>query len=310
VSFADYREKFLENVWADTWDRCRGPMLTHLLDRFEKDFALYRGHLTVGFTSTPEYYLQVYHCSTAKHRNVLIETTVQGDSAVGDPCHVTACAGQLRLGYRNDYRCPICNTDYRDRHEDSANSHPLCETQCAGMKVMDPRTIDRNLHTATFRCNRVGCNAQDAGVSRYVPSYPCGEYCGGNANPTPLNLVRSVKDISAGRGSLPVAAVGSALGACFVFEGDAPLNWAHEMGHHRHMEHAAGAPYEKVKQHDSVVNPHLAGEGDLKPEEKRWDHGCVMGYVEKMFFCSKCVLKNRGWKVEDLPELAQDKGGL
>lgn len=311
VSFADYREKFLENVWKDTWELFRYSMLTHLLDKFEKEFALYRGHLTVGFTSTPEYYLQVYYCSDpAKHRNVLIETTSGGDSAVNDPCHVTGCGGQLTPGYRNDYRCPTCRTSYPDRHEASANSHPLCEKQCEGTKTPNVRAINRGPVRVTYTCDAGGCGERDVLDNQYhVNAYACGTYCGGNDHPTPLNLVRSIKDISDAKSHLPLAAVGSALGASFVFEGNDHLTWAHEMGHHRHMEHAAGAPGEKVKQHDSVVNPHLAGQGDLKPEEKRWDHGCIMGYVKEMFFCGKCVLKNRGWMVEDLPMLAEDKDG-
>lgn len=312
IAYADFRDKFLEVVFADTWSLFRGPLLTLLLDGLEKRTGRYRGHTLVSFSSSPAYKVQTYYCSAAaKHRNMLIEARPEGGSATGDRCHVTGCIGTLAPGFTNSYRCPTCNADYPDRVEVTAHSHPTCETQCAGMKQPSVPAIGQGPVTVTYACD-VCHDAEVMPVQYYVqPPYACGRFCGGNDNPTSLTQTASTRELKDGlKAGLPLPAVGSSLGATYVFEGHEPMNWAHEMGHHRHMEHAAGAPGEKTAQHDSEVNPHLATLADAKDVEKRWDRACVMGYVDKQFFCGKCVLKNRGWKVENLGMPARDEDGL
>lgn len=300
VAIADFRDKFLEDVFKYTWDKCREAILLRLLESVEKKNGRMRGHLAVAFGSTPKYRIQVYYCSAAaKHRNVLIERENKEDSATGDGCHVTACAGVLSPGYVNSYDCPACHTQILNRDEAVPNSNPTCDQLCPGIKNPSPARVARGPVQVTYTCNT--CGAQDIEPAAYhVAAYGCGNPCGGHGNPTALVQTASAKSIHPGlNAGLPLPAVGGPLGVGFVFEGDDLANWAHEIGHHRHMEHAASAPGAKTAQHDSQPNPNITDPA-TKVEDRNWDSACVMGYGDKLFFCGKCVLKNRGWKVEGI----------
>ncbi len=91
--------------------------------------------------------------------------------------------------------------------------------------------------------------------------------------------------------------------------------WAHELGHNRHLEHAAGAPGWKDARtfgnvydlHDHTANTHDDEVmNDKKPEKRNWDRCCAMSYnrTETLCFCGKCVLKGRGWDITELPDKA------
>jgi hypothetical protein len=312
MTYGDYAEKFLKNIIDDTWDRFHGVMLGRLLDGVEKQLGVYRGHLAVGFSSSPSYWVQAYYCSQpARHRNLLIETKSAGDSAAGEDCRVTSCGGKLAAAYSTSYSCAVCGTQYPDLPHLLGDATPTCKTQCDGWMTPNVHSIRNGPVAVTYTCSKPACGRTELDPAAYYVNAPylCGTYCGGNVNPTVLTPGRTQKDISGEKDSLLLSAFGWALGACFVFEGNNVLNWAHEMGHHRHLEHAAGAPGEKVAQHDSPNNPDLTGLVDAKDAEKRWDRCCIMGYVEKKFFCGKCVLKNRGWKVESLATLPESSNG-
>lgn len=118
---------------------------------------------------------------------------------------------------------------------------------------------------------------------------------------------------------LPSPSCGFPLGVFWNFAGDASL-WAHEIGHNRHYEHSADAPVNpdgKARDyHDSATNPFIT-HADEKAENKGWDRACLMSYVSDVAdtkssptydgerdlpcFCFKCVLKNRGWKLDAVP---------
>lgn len=111
----------------------------------------------------------------------------------------------------------------------------------------------------------------------------------------------------------PLPAVGIALGATWLFTSHvSPETWAHELGHHRHFEHAASAPgaqyqstnpYRNLELHDSETNttPNWAALGVTDLAEQRWDKHCIMSYENvKLYFCGKCQLRNRGWKIQTL----------
>jgi hypothetical protein len=119
--------------------------------------------------------------------------------------------------------------------------------------------------------------------------------------------------------SLPLPAVGISMGATWLFTSGGSAVWAHEIGHHRHLEHAQSwpdnntnaAPGAKVAQHDSEINPDPAlvqvpgatfDDGSSAVNKDRcWDRNCIMSYNDgKLYFCGKCILKNRGWAVEQL----------
>ncbi len=109
----------------------------------------------------------------------------------------------------------------------------------------------------------------------------------------------------------PLPAVGVALGACWLFVPREAAVWAHELGHHRHLEHArayagsaASAPGAKVNQHDAAANAHQAAAP--QPHQRGWDRYCIMSYdrTAPQFFCGKCLLRNRGWTVETIADPA------
>jgi hypothetical protein len=115
--------------------------------------------------------------------------------------------------------------------------------------------------------------------------------------------------------SLLLPAVGVGMGATWVFTSGNGDVWAHEMGHHRHLEHAQSnpgqtspAPGAKNAHHDSQTNTHHAFAVATIPRERCWDLLCIMSYNHSaQYFCGKCALKMRGWKVEGLANAA---GGL
>lgn len=301
----DYREKFLSAVVVDqTYDKFYEPLLTHTLDRFEKRTGRLRGHMLVSFKSSETYRLQLYFCSEEEHKNLIPERTAVSDAALGQNCRVTGCHGVLAVGYANKYHCNRCLTDSMLR-EAVQNSHPNCNSPCTGTK--SPRMNTRQGNDIRYVCDR--CAGYDVlDVRSHVPGYTCGESCPPN---TALTWVSSTKIVAARDQTVSMSAFGSALGAAFVFEENDPYNWAHEMGHHRHMEHAAGAPGAVVAQHDSQRNADCNSEAKAKAEEKNWDRECIMSYGDqRRVFCGKCVLKNRGWRVENLdnPLIETDQG--
>jgi hypothetical protein len=107
--------------------------------------------------------------------------------------------------------------------------------------------------------------------------------------------------------ALGVLMCGSAMGA-FSF-------WAHEVAHHKHFEHA-GDVIQVPAQHDRAANTVDATVQAVTDENsKKWDRACIMSYVstesglDKAYFCGKCVLKMRGWKVEGIADPAGGEAG-
>ena len=109
--------------------------------------------------------------------------------------------------------------------------------------------------------------------------------------------------------SLPLWAVGLGMGATWLFNAGGPHIWAHELGHHRHLEHCQSQPNTtdspagfQNDQHDSRENTFNAALAAEPAKDRGWDRGCIMSYndVDPNYFCGKCILKNRGWAVEHL----------
>lgn len=121
--------------------------------------------------------------------------------------------------------------------------------------------------------------------------------------------------------ALNFPAVGAALGATWLFTSSDAETWTHEVGHHRHFEHAANGPGFKVALHDSEDNtatptasfetlwwsdashkPSASTAIQHREAAENWDRRCIMSYTSDgdQYFCGKCALRNRGWKVEGL----------
>jgi hypothetical protein len=124
---------------------------------------------------------------------------------------------------------------------------------------------------------------------------------------------------------LGLPAVGCPLGATWLFwrgENNNRLRivWVHEVGHHRHLEHAASGPGAKANLHDSENNTTVAGgtwaalpgAGDHAPAQQ-WDHICIMSYSDAWhnqygMLCGRCLLRYRGWRITGLGFPAANQG--
>jgi len=179
--------------------------------------------------------------------------------------------------------------------------HLLVEFESSPNLLIVEATCDTCGAVVTEVVNDPTSAATDAATGIHVSFRYCGRpcyrrLCGGWLQET----ARTTK-------TLPLPAVGVSLGACWLFTGRRTAVWAHEIGHHRHLEHAqanAGstdpAPGAKNQQHDSEANPHQAGAPS--PHQRGWDRFCIMSYDSSFTpaFCGKCLLKNRGWAVETI----------
>ncbi|MGD0524215.1 MAG: hypothetical protein ABSE49_03670 [Polyangiaceae bacterium] len=114
-------------------------------------------------------------------------------------------------------------------------------------------------------------------------------------------------------GGILLCAIGRPLGGCWQFTPRDAFTWAHEVGHHRHFEHAQAyansttiAPGGKVVQHDSQANAYQAGA--TSTFQRAWDRWCVMSYDSDgpVHFCGKCLLRNRGWRVQGITNPGAD----
>jgi hypothetical protein len=127
--------------------------------------------------------------------------------------------------------------------------------------------------------------------------------------------------------------IGLPIGVTWCFFSDDANIAVHEVGHHRHFEHSANGPGFKPDLHDhaknDVVNwitdavaraiwwddpshrdnahPDTPNDNAHKDHGKRWDRRCIMSYANdsSQYFCGKCVLRNRGWKVTDTAQLPE-----
>ena len=187
-----------------------------------------------------------------------------------------------------------------------------------------------------YKCAAPGCTSVRTEVTNGCAA---GDLLVGKACPvggTGHTFVRHNPPRQWERTNIPLPACGLAMGATWLFlTGNADI-WAHELGHHRHLQHAqawpgvagsatahdlgrsktingvkhkcGAAPGAQEKQHDPVVNPALAAEPAADPvhpnKDRCWDRMCMMSYERQpLYFCGRCLLKNRGWRVEGLAEL-------
>jgi len=125
------------------------------------------------------------------------------------------------------------------------------------------------------------------------------------------NTLKKTGEKSGNIDDLGFPAVGALCGATWVFlthSAGIPKHWAHEVGHHRHMQHAAEAPGANVSQHDSKSNSIFAWPPATDAKAKNWDVFDTMAYTREFrTFDGKSTLKQRGWKVEGLPLPPSDK---
>jgi hypothetical protein len=324
-SVSDYQDPFLfKNVSGDSWYGYAAPLIHLLLARVERNRGLMRGHFFSEFKSTPRHWLETYTCSECNNDEMLIERTAAGGTGVNEDCRVRACPGKLLSSVNETYTCDVCafaRTDSISRNLEGA----ACVQPCAGVLQMVSSSptlgwlgtlVGRN--STVYRCSvcaRTSTVNEAASAAGTRAGTVCGVICNGHlrgaaATTTPQVIVGPLA-------SLSLAALGSPLGSLWLMSGAGPRTfWAHEVGHHKHLEHA-GDVIVVPAQHDHTSNTvepalNLPPPNNTPANSAKWDRTCIMSYVntesgpDKAYFCGKCILKLRGWKIEGSGAAAGD----
>jgi hypothetical protein len=327
---ADYDDVYLDQILNDTWRRFREPLVYDLLAKLERDKGFLRGHLIGEFLASPRYWVETYYCSVCDTDQTLIEREAAGGSGIGEPCREGVCAGVLHSSIIEDYTCDKCNAQLAGKSISLKLAGAACTTPCTGTMTAAPpvaagwfrRTlIDSNAVNTTYTCNV--CGRQDVVVETNAMAgnragTACGRVCPRGGKMIADGGSRTPQDIQGPTASLGLPSWGGPLGGLFLDTTEGPRTfWAHEIGHHKHLTHAADViAVSDIPQHDQAANT-VDGtvSSDARPKARQWDRDCIMSYVntetgnDGAYFCGKCLLKLRGWKVEGLGDPAGNLTG-
>jgi len=233
-----------------------------------------------------------YRCNTCGF-TAFYEEAGTGGTHVGEDCPYGApCGGKMypvapvNQWLFEEYECDRCNHVESFWETDIAGGTHDGEQHC---RSRVRRTVGR------FRRKAPPATGQDHSALL------------ANGNKVRILPPLAIKDGE----NFPVSSIGNPIGVAFNFAGGYEL-WGHEVGHTRYFEHAGNAPGANDAQHDARDNTAVNWAGLPTPEtnanSKRWDRACLMTYVshlasydntkDKACFCFKCILKNRGWKID------------
>jgi len=285
LTMAGFETWIYDTVKDETTDRFHQALMFLLLHRVETKFGLLTGHFSCPWSAFPELWRRMYICSAgAAHEVVVPERSQAARQAAGAACPSAGCAGVLQRAYIKYYRCTACAATYAQA-ETVAHPDAFQGANCPG-------------------CGGVGTLTANA------------------AGQSPPH--RSDYTIRSGYSpGLGESAVGEPLGGLWLYlsvEEGVIRTMTHEFGHNRHLSHtyavhhglAWAADYQKW--HDFKQNTVGAiPPGDAAISKDRWDRRCMMSYFKNpvpannagnydrlRYFCGKCILKFRGWKVENL----------
>jgi hypothetical protein len=311
---ADYESVFLEHhLYNDSWYTYAPPLIHLLLARVERNKGLLRGHLISEFRSSPQYWKEFYKCSRCNTLQILIELAAAGGSAVGEPCRVGACPGTLQSTARETYTCDACGFQaVRMVYQNVEGT--ACTQRCSGTLQVDSSTPvagQPNRTRTVYRCNvcaRTRNLTEPTASAGSRAGSACGQACTGHMHGDPST--NQAHTIFGPMGHLNFPAIGEPLASLWLMTnggaGGPRTFWAHEVGHHKHLEHA-GDVIVKPVQHDHTHNSADAGlnaPNHVDADAACWDRTCIMSYAntesgpDAAYFCGKCILKLRGWKIE------------
>jgi hypothetical protein len=316
IDVGTYETVFLSGVWKDTWDKFCEPLLYLLVKKSEEKTGRLRGHFLAEMNPSPKYRKQIYGCNSCAKPQIVLEAETTEGTANGDPCR-RGCAGQIFPGWEHHYTCndPSCGKP-ETKWEPTSGGYTFdgtaCPKPCPGTFSLGGSVPDGpGTETRSYVCSASAThNFDNPGEPDTDAPWWVGQNC---TNPCVGQLARDAsfapaKGIYDGwDNGLPFAAIGLALGATFLFSNATPDVWSHEIGHHRHLEHAASAPGPEPLEHDRAQNltdPSLA---TASPNDKLWDRDCIMTYTDAggpdiMAFCGKCIMNNRGWLVRAIAD--------
>ena len=333
TTLANYKSAYGPQIQNDTWYSFYEPLVASLLSAIEGAHGLLRGHLIAEFKAFPAYYLEKYYCGVNNHGHILIESSALGGSGVGEQCRQIACTGTLESSVRETYQCNQCGSQKTVSLTKALAGTP-CTTPCTGTlrqpsSISDwfKSTIGRQSVTTTYTCDncaRTVTVAETPATRGSRDGTACGLVCPRGGTMQAVPGTRTAREIIRPTNNLSLDSIGAPLGGLFVDTVEqARTFWAHEVGHHKHLEHAGDkiGHATNAAQHDRAsnsVDPNVAADPD--PNSQKWDRDCLMSYVntdaidasgvdDRGYFCGKCLLKLRGWKVEGIADPAGNVGG-
>jgi len=325
-----YWAAFWDTIDGETWSPFCDPLAYDMLAKFELANAALRGHLIGEFRSSPAWYAEKYLCTRSNtHDQLLLETSPTGGSGIGEGCRFPNCTGTLVSSIMEDYECDRCQATTRASITLNT-AGKACTTPCSGTLQRTnqaPVGFFRGLVSAsgsvqsTYTCDKCGRThtSVDASAAAAAVTIACGQVCPRHGTMRAVAGSRTAQDISGVTNGLPMASWGGALGTLFLDTAEAARTfWAHEIGHHKHLSHAGDviAHAASPSQHDRAANTVSAAvqaAGDVNTQ--KWDRDCIMSYVntdagdDRGYFCGKCLLKLRGWKVEGIADPAGNVAG-
>lgn len=315
---------YSDTIYNETWRKWRYPLMYEILKRIETaNPTRLRGHFVVEFKDSPQLWIEGYVCpNNNAHKHWMLETTNTGGSSIAGNESCQFCPNpkpKLISSRRQRYRC---SGGPQGTHEITVNENPagnsktgaVCGVACTGVLNRDLssavagffKKITSSSVNTTYECTvchhktTVSEPASSAGARN---GQACAQTCAGTMSPVGGTLTN--QQIYGPISGIGLPAVGAALGGSWIFTETKPEpTWAHEIGHHKHLEHAASGPGAKADQHDSSANANVTNPPEATALKRNWDRCCIMSYTsddganDRLYFCGRCILKLRGWKVE------------
>jgi hypothetical protein len=317
-------DTYLDGVWTDTWRRYRAPLIHRSIQIMETQYGKMRGHMIGEFRSSPQYWVEKYYCDTCVVDHLLMEPTAAGGSANGEVCRMPACPGHLVSSETHTYNCNAAGcTQSKIRPVNQALTGQPCTRRCAGVLAISSRAniLKRAVSatSTTYSCPVCGRSFSVMEAARSTGAQAgtvCGALCTGTYVDAGVLNAREITATAANMLGFPAA--GEAMGGLWLFctYPRGVSTWAHEIGHHKHLEHGPGGGGYFPNQHDSQTNAAVAGAAN--PVNRNWDRVCIMGYTrtgknpgdaDRGYFCGRCILKLRGWQVQGLALPPAGSGG-
>ena len=328
TTLARYESAYQNQVRNDTWRRFREPLVYDLLGKLERDQGLLRGHLIGEFRASPPYWKELYYCSACNTDQILMEVAATGGTGVGEQCRAAVCTGTLESSIREDYRCDRCATTITASITRRLGN-TACTTPCTGtmrQSAQVPASWIRRQFSGeatvetTYTCDNCARtnSVVESSAQGGLAGTACGQVCPRRGTMRAVAGTRTPQEIAGPRADLSLPSWGGPLGGLFLDTKEGPRTyWSHEVGHHKNLSHAGDViDPANVPQHDQAANSvDAAVAADANAASQMWDRDCIMSYVntevgaDRAYFCGKCLLKLRGWKVEGIADPAGNLAG-
>jgi len=311
ASASDYTDE----ITTGTWRKFREALLLGIVREVEKK-GFMRGHLFVEFKSSGPCRLRVYRCNApANHKHYMLRK-VGAPNVVGTGCETTGCGGTLVYNNRQIAKSSLSlpavgiplgatwlfTSGEADVwvHEVGHHRH-LQHASSAPGAAADYHDSEQNTTVLKAFAAPAITNQGTAGAKSY--SYQVVAF----DNTIPLSDLSAEGSTASGNATLTATNYNR-------------ITWTAVAGANKYKVYRSatdGNPattgFIGETASLSLDDKGLAGNRkDIKgpahrgATEKQWDRHCIMSYagpyypLNKEYFCGKCVLRQRGWKVSTL----------